>query len=82
MGFVKNIRVSKERAQAGFGTEQDRPPAVLGARKVGRVGVAEDASAQGDELTRVGLLLTKHRIGNFSHQFNFEIASLAMTEVI
>ena len=54
MGFVEKIRVSKERAEAGFGAEQDRPPAVFGAREIGRVCVAEDASAQGHERSGIG----------------------------
>lgn len=52
MDFVENLRVGKERAQAGFGAEQEGSSAVLGAGEVSRVGAAEDASAQGDELGR------------------------------
>lgn len=69
MGFIENIRVGEERAQAGFGAEQDRPSAMFSAGKIVRIGVAEDASTQGDELTRTG-----DRPGNISHQFIFEIA--------
>ena len=50
MGFVENLRVSKERAQAGLCAEEDRPSAVFGAGIVSRVHVAEDASTKGDEL--------------------------------
>ena len=49
MDFVENIRVVEERAQTGFGAQIDRPAAVFNLRKVGRVGVSEDAPAQGDE---------------------------------
>ena len=49
MDFVENIRVVEERAETGFGAEIDRPATVFDSRKVGRVGVAEDASTQGDE---------------------------------
>lgn len=52
MDFVENIRVSEERAEAGFCAEQDRPSAVFNAREVGRIRIAEDTSAEGDELFR------------------------------
>lgn len=50
MDFVEDIWVREERAEAGLGAKIDRPAAVLGARKVGGVGVAKAASAEGDEL--------------------------------
>jgi hypothetical protein len=50
MGFVENIRVSQERAEAGIGAEQDHPPAVFDARVISRVCVAEDAPTEGGEL--------------------------------
>ena len=53
MGFVKNIGVCKERAKAGFGAEVNRPPAVFGAWEIGGICVAEDTSAQSDELAGV-----------------------------
>lgn|GEM_PF-3057237 len=52
MDFVENIRVGKERAQAGLGAEMDRPTAIFGARKVSRIRVAEDPPAEGDESLR------------------------------
>lgn len=57
MGLVENLRVGEERAEAGRGAEEDEASAILGAGEVGRVGVAEDASAQGDELRGLTLLL-------------------------
>lgn len=50
MDFVEDIRVGKEGTKARFGAEKNRPPAISGARIVLRVGVAEDPSAQRDEL--------------------------------
>ena len=50
MDFVEQIRVGKERAMTGFGAEVDCPPMVFGAWEVYGICVAEDASAQGDEL--------------------------------
>jgi hypothetical protein len=47
--FIKHIRVRQERAEAGFGAEIDRPAALLHAGKIGRVGIAEDPSTEGDE---------------------------------
>jgi len=49
MDLVENIRIVKERAETGFGAQIDRPAAVFDSRKVCRVGVSEDAPAQGDE---------------------------------
>ncbi len=53
MDCVENLRVGEERAQAGFGAKEDGSSAILGAGEVSRVGAAEDASAQGDELGRM-----------------------------
>ncbi len=82
MDFVENIGVGKEGTKAGIRAEQYCPPAILDAWIVGRVSIAEDPSAQGDELLWSGLPVTIHRIGCVSHQYNFEIASLSMKEVI
>lgn len=49
MDFVENVRVCQERAEARLGAEMNRPAAVLGAREIGRVGVAEDPTAEGDK---------------------------------
>lgn len=49
MDSIEDIRVSEERAQAGFGTEIDRPAAILSPRIIRRVGIAENASAEGHE---------------------------------
>jgi len=48
--FVENIRIGEERAEAGFGAKQDRPSMIFGAWEVGGICVAEDSSAQCDEL--------------------------------
>jgi len=45
MGLVEKLGVGQEGAQAGLGAEVQRPPAIFGARKIGRVGIAEDAAA-------------------------------------
>lgn len=50
MDFIEDIRVGQERAQAGFRAEIDRPTAILNAREIGRVRVAEFSTTQGDEL--------------------------------
>ena len=50
MDFVEEIWVGEERAEAGFGAEQDRPPAIFGARIVLRIGIAENTPTEGDEL--------------------------------
>ena len=52
MDFVEHIRVGQERAEAGVGAEQDRPAAIFNARVIGGIGVAEDTSAEGNELFR------------------------------
>jgi hypothetical protein len=49
MDFIEHMRVGKERAAAGFGAEQDRPPAISRAWIICRVGIAEDPSAEGNE---------------------------------
>lgn len=49
MNFVENIRISKECAETGFGAEVDRSAVILGARKIGGIGIAEDPPAEGDE---------------------------------
>ena len=53
MGFIENIRVSNERAKAGLCAQQDRPSTVFGTGVKVRFRVAEDASAQGDELPTI-----------------------------
>lgn len=60
MGFIEEVRVGKERLEAGLGAEIDRPAAILDSWKIGRIGVAEDPSAEGDE-ARMFLLF--RRIG-------------------
>lgn len=62
MYLVKDVRVSQERAEAGFRTEQDRPAAILDARVVSGIGIAEDAAAQGDELFGTGFVFCCHWI--------------------
>lgn len=52
MDFVENIGVGKERAEAGFCAKQDCPSAIFDAWIVRGIGITEDTSAQGDELTR------------------------------
>jgi hypothetical protein len=49
MDFVEEVWVSKERAEAGFGTKIDRPAAILGTREISGIGIAKDPSAKGDE---------------------------------
>lgn len=49
MNFVEDIRVRKESAETGFCAEIDRPPTVLDVWEIGRIGVAENTSAKGDE---------------------------------
>lgn len=56
MDFVENIRVCEKGAKAGVGAKIDYPAPIFDARKIGRIGVAEDPSAEGDE-ARVFLLL-------------------------
>jgi hypothetical protein len=59
MDFIEDVWVGKERAKAGLRAEIDRPAAVLGAREIGRVGVAEDPTAKRNE---VWMLLLFQRI--------------------
>ena len=54
MYFVEDLRVSEERAQAGFRAEVDRPSMILGAWIILRVGIAEDPPAERDEPLRAG----------------------------
>ena len=57
MDFIENIRVSQERAEAGLGAKVDRAPAIFGAWKILRVGVAENPPAECDEPLRAGFLM-------------------------
>jgi hypothetical protein len=50
MDSIEDVGISKECAKAGLCAEIDRPAAVLSARKIGRVGVAEDATAERNEV--------------------------------
>jgi len=50
MNFVEHIRVRQERAEAGFGAEQNRPATVFDAWIVRWIGVTKDTSAKGDEV--------------------------------
>lgn len=54
MDFVEDVRVSQERAKTGFCAKRNGPAAILDARKVFRISVAEFSSAEGDE---AGMLL-------------------------
>ena len=47
---VEALWIGLERAEAGFGAEVDRPPAIFGAREILRIGVMKDASTEGDEV--------------------------------
>ena len=47
--LIKKIRVSQKRAETGLCAKEDRPSAIVNARKILRVRVAEDPSAEGDE---------------------------------
>ena len=55
MHLVKQIRVGEEGIAAGFGAEIKSPATIFHAWKISRVGIAEDASAKGDEAGRVNL---------------------------
>jgi len=59
MDFVEDIRVSQKRIVTGFGAEINRPASIYGAREIGRVRVAEDPPAQGDEAWMFLLLRRK-----------------------
>jgi len=76
MDLVENIRVRKERAEAGLCTEQDCPPAVTGMRIEGRVGIMKDSSTEGDEVPLTMFLPRRQGWVRFSHQINDEIASM------
>lgn len=52
MRFVEGIRAGAEGLEAGLGAEIDRPAAVLNAREVAWIRIAEDSSAEGDEARR------------------------------
>ena len=75
MDFIENIRVSKERAEAGFGAEQDRPATIFGVWKICRIRITEDTSAEGDEFFRTGVFFVKHQFGNISHKDMVNVAS-------
>ena len=49
MDFVEKIGVGEERAETGICAEIDGPATIFDARKVCRIGVAEDAPTEGDE---------------------------------
>lgn len=66
MDFIENVWVSEERAEAGFGAEIDRPAAILDARKIGWICIAEFSAAQGDEARR--LLLFWRRFRHLNNQ--------------
>lgn len=50
MDFIGEVRVSEERVEAGFGAEVDRAAAIRGAREIGWISIAENPSAEGNEL--------------------------------
>lgn len=50
MDFIEDIRVGQECAQAGLRAEIDRPAAILDAREIGGIRVAEFSPAQADKL--------------------------------
>ena len=49
MDFVENVRVGEEGAETGFGAKIYRPAAIFDSREVCRIGVAEDAPAEGNK---------------------------------
>jgi hypothetical protein len=49
MDFIENIRVGEECAETRFGAEIDGPAAVLSAREISGIGIAEDPPAEGDK---------------------------------
>lgn len=49
MDFIEDVRISKERAEAGFGAEIDCPASMFGAGIVSGIGIAEDPPTEGDE---------------------------------
>ena len=50
MDFKEDIRICEERAETEFGTKIDCLATILSAREIGWVRVAEDPTAEGDEL--------------------------------
>jgi len=56
MNFIEDLRVGEERLEAGFSAEIDRPAAIVKARKIRGIGVAQDPSAEGDKARMVLLL--------------------------
>lgn len=50
MDFIKDVGVGKKCTQAGFGAEQNCPPAIFGARIVLRIRITKNPSAQSDKL--------------------------------
>lgn len=60
MDSIKDIRICQERAEAGVSAEINRPAAILHAREICRVGVAENPTAERDE---AWMLLLFQRIG-------------------
>ena len=49
MDFIEDLRVCEECAETGFCAEINCPAAIFCAREIGRIGVAEDPSAECDE---------------------------------
>jgi hypothetical protein len=49
MDFIKHVRVSEERAETGFSTEINGFAAILRAREIGRIRIAENPPAEGHE---------------------------------
>ena len=49
MDFVENVWVGEERTQTGVCAEIDGPATIFDAWKVCRIGVAEDAPAEGNK---------------------------------
>ena len=70
MDFIKNIRVSQERTEAGFGAEIDPPPAILDPWKIGRIRVEEFSPTQSDE-ARIFLWLERIRCHTLRLLLNF-----------
>ena len=54
MGFIEEVRIRQERAEAGFRAEVDRSSAIFDSRKVLWIGVVEDTPAERDESLRAG----------------------------
>ena len=49
MSFIEEVRAGAEGVEAGLGAEIDRPAAILEAREIGRVCLAEDPPAESDK---------------------------------